>query len=86
LEVKGDGVEEFNKYIQAHGKSNTLHVTTPTGGEHYYFNYSNRDPGTAQIIKSFLNNSTNFNDKGIDIRSEGGYIVAPPFATAKRTS
>jgi hypothetical protein len=33
LDVKDDGVEELKKYIQAHGKPNTLHVTTPTGGE-----------------------------------------------------
>ena len=66
------------KYIREHGKPDTLHVTTPTGGEHYYFNYGHPDPGTHQMIKSFLNNSTKFRGKGIDIRSEGGYIVGPP--------
>jgi hypothetical protein len=30
------------------------------------------------MIKSFLNNSTKFRGKGIDIRSEGGQIIAPP--------
>ena len=78
LDVKDDGVEEFKKYIQAHGKPETLHVITPTGGEHYYFNYAHPDPETHQMIKSFLNNSTKFRGKGIDIRSEGGYIVGPP--------
>ena len=78
LDVKDDGVEEFKKYIQEHGKPETLHVTTPTGGEHYYFNYAHPDPGTHQIIQKFLNNSTKFRGKGIDIRSEGGYIVGPP--------
>ena len=78
LDVKDDGVDEFKKYIQSFGKPNTLHVKTPTGGEHYYFNYSHPDAGTQQMIRSFLNNSTKFRGKGIDIRSEGGYIVAPP--------
>ena len=78
LDVKDDGVEEFKKYIQAQGKPNTLHVITPTGGEHYYFNYAHPNPSTNQMIKSFLNNSTKFRGKGIDIRSEGGYIVGPP--------
>ena len=54
LDVKDDGLEEFGKYIQEHGKPNTLHVITPTGGEHYYFNYSHADPETAQMIKTFL--------------------------------
>jgi hypothetical protein len=78
LDVKDDGVQEFKKYIQAQGKPTTLHVITPTGGEHYYFNYAHPDPGTNQMIKSCLNNSTKFRGKGIDIRSEGGYIVGPP--------
>ena len=44
----------------------------------YYFNYAHPDPGTHQIIKNFLVNTTEYRDKGIDIRSEGGYIVGPP--------
>ena len=30
------------------------------------------------MIKTFLTNSTKYRDAGIDIRSEGGYIVGPP--------
>jgi hypothetical protein len=78
LDVKDDGLEEFKKYIQDHGKPNTRHVITPTGGEHYYFNYAHPVPGTDHMIKSFLNNSTKFRGTGIDIRSECGYIVGPP--------
>ena len=78
LDIKDDGVTEFGKYIQAFGKPQTMHVVTPSGGEHYYFNYSHTDSGTQELIKTFLNNSTKFRGKGIDIRSEGGYIVGPP--------
>jgi hypothetical protein len=51
---------------------------TPSGGEQYYFHDVRPDPGTNQIIKPFLNNSTKVQGKGIDFRSEGGYIVGPP--------
>ena len=78
LDVKDDGVEEFKQYVQTYGQPKTLHVITPTGGEHYYFNYSHADPGTQQMIKSYLNHSIKFRGKGIDIRSEGGFIVGPP--------
>jgi hypothetical protein len=78
LDVKGDGVEEFKRQIQAQCKPNTLHVITPTGGENYYFHYAHPDPGTNQVIKSLLNKSTKFRGKGIDIRREGGYIVGRP--------
>ena len=57
LDVKDDGVEEFKKYIQTFGKPQTLHVRTPSGGEHYYFNYVHPDPGTNQMIKQFLTNT-----------------------------
>jgi hypothetical protein len=75
LDVKDDGLKEFKQYIQEQGKPNTLHVITPTGGEHYYFIYAHPDPATNQMIKSFLNNAFKFRGKGIDIRSEGGYTV-----------
>jgi hypothetical protein len=42
--LKDDGLEEFKKYIQVHGKLNTLHVITPTVGEHYYFHYAHPIP------------------------------------------
>ena len=41
-------------------------ATTPGGGEHRYFRY---EPGISNAVR-FLSDS--------DIRSEGGYIIAPP--------
>jgi hypothetical protein len=78
LDVKDDGVAEFANYIQQHGEPQTLKVKTPTKGYHYYFNYSHADADCQKMIKAHLRNSTKFRGKGIDIRSEGGYIVAPP--------
>ena len=38
LDIKDDGVLEFQEYIKKFGKPQTLHVVTPTGGEHFYVN------------------------------------------------
>ena len=78
LDVNVDGVTEFGKHIAAHGEPQTLEVRTPTKGYHYYLNYSNEDADCQQMIKNHLRNASKFRGKGIDIRIEGGYIVAPP--------
>ena len=46
-------------------------VQTPRGGRHYYFAY------TPDLY------SRNRADDGIDIKSEGGYVLAPPSRTEK---
>jgi len=46
-------------------------VETPRGGRHYYFDY------TPDLY------SRNRADDGIDIKSEGGYVLAPPSRTEK---
>ncbi len=58
LDVKDDGVQEFEKYVAEHGEPNTLKVKTPTKGSHYYFNYSHADADCQHMIKSHLRNST----------------------------
>ncbi len=78
LDVKDDGVEEFKKYLSEHGRPETLTVKTTTGGYHFYFNYSHEDLDSERMIKDYLRNTTKFRGKGIDVRSEGGYVVAPP--------
>jgi hypothetical protein len=78
LDVKDDGVEEFKKYLAEHGNPNTLTVQTPSGGFHYYFNYASKNADDEVLIKTFLKNASKYRGKGIDIRSTGGYSVAPP--------
>lgn len=51
----------------------TLTATTPNGGKHYYYGL------TATPPPDKLANRTNINDLlGVDVRTSGGYIVAPP--------
>ena len=44
IDVKDDGLNEFQKYVLEHGIPNTLAVETPSGGFHYYFNYASANP------------------------------------------
>ncbi len=67
-----------HRYIAQHGKPKTLEVQTPTKGFHYYSNYPHSDPYCQAMIKAHLRNSTKFRRRGIDIRREGGFTVAPP--------
>lgn len=50
----------------------TCEVETPSGGKHYYYRYNEK------ISK----NSAGLLGPGIDIRSNGGYVAAPPSQTA----
>jgi hypothetical protein len=85
IDVKNGGLKEYRKYIKLFGHIPTLTVRTPSGGLHLYFNYSSSNPQDAEKIIQHLRNKTGFRGgKGIDIRSEGGYIVAPPSAVSKK--
>lgn len=49
----------------------TLRSVTPRGGEHWYFRVGGAVPNSAGLI-----------GPGLDIRGDGGYVVAPPSAGA----
>jgi len=59
-----DSLAEIEKQI---GSINAPEVITPSGGRHYYF----------RMPKEQLKNKVNVLP-GIDARSNGGYVVAPP--------
>ena len=69
---------EFKLYLKERGNQNAFTVQTPSGGFHYYFNYSSTNPDDEVLIKTFLKNAAKYRGKDIHIRSTGGYIVAPP--------
>ena len=77
IDVKDDGLNEWQEYVNKHGEVQTMQISTPSGGIHYYFKFSHSNPEDALLINSYLTNRTKLRGKGIDIRSNGGYVVGP---------
>ena len=71
-----DGVPKIKEY----GAIDTLTIRTPSGGTHYYFKYNDSNEQIKLIIKNYLYTRSGVGGYSIDIRAEGGYIVAPPSA------
>jgi hypothetical protein len=64
-----NGIAELEKLEAKHGKlSETYTVITPSGGKHLYFDMPDIDLGCSASRVG----------PGIDIRAEGGYVIAPP--------
>ena len=63
-----DGVAELRR-LGLVIDPDTPEVTTPSGGIHYYFSWSAADG---------LRNSAGKIAPGIDVRGEGGMVIAPP--------
>jgi len=76
IDVGDDGLSTWNKWLDEYGIEDTVIVKTPTGGYHYYFTCSKEE---AELYKtsrrSFIYNGRRV---GIDIRCDGGFVVAPP--------
>ena len=69
VDPKNGGFESLADLEKRHGKlPSTMTVTTGSGGLHYYFFYAGDD----------IRNSAGKLGPGLDIRGEGGYVVAPP--------
>ena len=66
------GNDSFEELERQHGRfPKTVEVLTGSGGRHLYFQY----PGKAIVIQ---NNVSSKLGPGLDVRGEGGYVVAPP--------
>ncbi|QJW92517.1 bifunctional DNA primase/polymerase [Frigoriglobus tundricola] len=67
IDVKGGGIETLALWKQEHGEMpKTPAVRTPTGGLHFYFRYADGVGSKTGIAP------------GIDVRGNGGQVVAPP--------
>jgi hypothetical protein len=75
LDQDANGFESLADLEREHGPiPRTLSVVTPSGGEHFYL----RHPG-QEIL-----NTTGWPAPGLDIRGDGGYVLAPPSLVAGR--
>lgn len=79
IDPRHGGDVELERLEREHGPLNTLTVRTGGGGQHFYFNMPEG---------LHLGNSVGRSDgksgiaPGIDVRGDGGLIVAPPSSTA----
>ena len=78
IDIKDDGMIEFDNYLKDHGEPKTLTIRTPSGGTHYYFSMKSDNQDTQYIMKQVCYTRSKIGGFGIDIRSNKGYIVAPP--------
>lgn len=69
IDPRHDGNRSLERLQRRHGPLRTLTVTTGSGGTHLYLAH----PG-----RSIRNDNHGRLGPGIDIRGDGGYIVAPP--------
>ena len=69
LDVKPDrdGLEAWRDLCASHETIDTVECLTPSGGRHLYFRCHEKIANSASKL-----------GPGIDVRGEGGYVVAPP--------
>ena len=79
VDRKDNGMKIWKKWIKENGDIDTPVVKTggPEGGMHYYFKYD-------EDIKSSLKIKVDNKRVGIDIKSDGGQVVAPPSIVSKK--
>jgi hypothetical protein len=78
IDFKDNGVLEFQKYISSYGEPNTLTQKSPNDGKHYFFTYTHSNKSLEYLIQNFLTNKSKYRNVGIDIRSNGGYVLNAP--------
>ena len=69
VDVKNGGLESLNFLETAYDPPETLTTATPTGGRHLFYRLPENHPGVANTVGTL--------GAGLDIRSNGGYVIAP---------
>jgi hypothetical protein len=76
-----DGAAELQKLIAANGGEwpDTMTAESPTGSIHYYFAW----PEGNVVIRNSTGELGDIKTPGVDVRGEGGMVVAPPSVNPK---
>ncbi len=74
----GTQLSESTDKLMSLGLPSTLTIITPSGGVHLYFRWT---PQGGRAVKSTVGGAWGF--PGVDIRADGGYVVAPGSHTIK---
>jgi hypothetical protein len=77
VDIKKGGLDALNLLRLTEDVPSTLFTHTPTGGEHHYFRLPAGHRGVSNGVDTL--------GRGIDIRSTGGYVVAPGSVVAAGT-
>lgn len=77
VDVSDNGMKAMNSWLKKHEMPQTVVCKSQSGGMHYYFKYNDELPDQFKKCwsKCFLYKGEKV---GIDIRSNGGWIVCPP--------
>jgi hypothetical protein len=78
IDIKDNGFEEWKKYTDEFNEPLTLKQKSPSGGFHFFFKYNSSNDDDNYLIKYVLTNRSKFRNKGIDLRTNGGYILIAP--------
>lgn len=70
IDVKDDGLKTWNNLNKQFGPVKTLYQTTPSGGYHYFFKYTDNLDN--------LRGTTKIHGVGIDLRTNGNQVVCAP--------
>ena len=79
VDIKDDGLNEWNEYVKINGEPQTVCQRSANGGLHYFFNYKSLTYNDKEIeLINTLKNKSKYRSKGIDIRKDNGYVVCEP--------
>ena len=78
VDKKDHGIEEMDSYYNQYGPINTLKQSSPNGGYHLFFKNTSSNEDDQYLIDTYITNKSKFRNCGLDIRSNGGYIVVEP--------
>lgn len=81
----GEGLQSVAELELSRGQPpKTAKASTGGGGEHLYFRYpTQRELRAAGLYWEKVRNSQGLLGEGLDVRGEGGYVVAPPSRTLR---